>query len=521
MARGIRWQNIFTVSGATLLSRVLGLARDSLTAIWLGLSPAANAFLFAFALPNLFRRLLGEGALSAALLPTLTRVWDAGGHAAGFRLVNQALTRGGALMLLAMGVLAALYGAGLALMEAPDGSLTRQWHLGLRLGLVLVPYLGLVCLAAVFAAALNVRGRFAIPALSAVWLNLALIGSLVLGGWLMGLPPEQLAGWLAIGALAGGAMQLLAPALALWREGWRPALVFSGSEDVSEITRLFVPAVAGAAVGQLNVLVARLAGFLINTQALTALYLANRLVELPLGLFALAITTVAFPELSRSAARADSEALDEARYHGLRLIAALMLPAACGLALLAEPIIAALFGWGRFGDADVAVTAPVLRIFAGALPAYALASFEVRVCHARQDMRAPLKWAGRCLLVNLGLTLALGPWLEEVGLAYANLAAAWTQALGLHFSSGRVRGLFRPLAQILLAVIAMSLVCHGLLLLAKDGSPWLILLVTIPGSICAYGGALTLFGLPPMSLLQLATAGRPETVKESTPRSSG
>ncbi|MGF1452858.1 MAG: murein biosynthesis integral membrane protein MurJ [Opitutales bacterium] len=490
MGGSFRWQNIFTVSGATLLSRLLGLARDSLTATWLGLGPAANAFLFAFAVPNLFRRLLGEGALSSALIPVLTRQWDSGGPQAGFRLVNQTMSRGGLLMLLAMIALLIVYSSCLlGLPEQPGDPLRQQWRLGLSLGMLLVPYLGMVCLAAVFAAALNVLGRFAIPALTAVWLNLLLIAALALGGAVAGLAPGELVWWVACGALLGGLAQLLAPAVALWRLGWRPALDFAGSAGIEETRTLFLPAVYGAAVGQLNVLIARLAGFLLNTQALTALYLANRLVELPLGLFALAITTVAFPALSRAAAAKGAGAsaqFFEARRSGLGLIFALMLPATVGLMVLAEPIIAALFGWGRFEAGDIAVTFPLLQIFALALPAYALATFEVRVCHAKHDMRTPLRWAGHCLWVNLVLTVLLGPLFGAAGLAWANVVSAWTQALGLLGHSGGLRGLGGPLAKVGAACAAMGVGCVLLADFLMQASAWVKLIATIPSGAGLY-----------------------------------
>ncbi len=543
----LAWQNISVVAVATLASRVLGLIRDTLTALFLGLSPAANAFLFAFAVPNLFRRLLGEGALSSALVPVLAGEADSDqGRSAAFRLVNQAASRGGVLMVGAAVLLGAGYVMSAAVAPTAGTSvLADQWQLGFYLGGWMVPYLVLVCQAALLGAALNVLGRYAVAALSAVWLNLALILALLIGAWWAGASAEELAYWLTAGALAGGLLQLLIPAGALWKEGWRPAWDWTLSPAMATVQRLFFPALLGAAVSQVNILVSRLAAFTVDTEALAALYFANRLVELPLGLFAIAITTVAFPALSRAAKAQDEvtvptesvnrsgvltsadtakAAFPAARREGLRLMAFLVLPAVAGLWLLAEPIVATLFGWGRFGSSEVAATFPLLQAFALAMPAYALSAFEVRVCHARRAMKVPLRWALATLALNLVLVLWWAPIGGALGLAWANVASAWLQAIGLTVSNGRIHGIRGDLGRILAATTLMGVAVVGVLWLFQGASPeladaiapvgsraWGVVATSIPVGMVIYGAAAHALGLPMGRLLNLQRKSRSGT----------
>lgn len=497
--------NILVVATSTLGSRVLGLLRDILMLSLLGLSTAASAFIFAFTIPNLFRRLLGEGALTSAFIPVLSGEFREGGRSSAFIFANRVFSRAGAtlLALVILGVAAyMLVSLLLWRMPADNSAMREQWLLGCLMGILLIPYMLFVCMSAVLAGALNVLERFAIPALSAVWLNLAMIGFLAFGGWGLGWRGETLALWLCGGVLLGGVMQLAIPGWALWRLGWKPKLDFSSSPAMRELESLFVPGVLGAAILQINVLVSRLLAFSLDDSAVSVLYLANRLVELPLGVFAIAIATVLFPRLSLLAAGGESAEIARAYSRGLRLILAITLPAAAGLAMLRDPIVTFLFAWGHFDAADVSITSPVILLFALALPFYAMSTFIVRGFHALKDTRTPVRVAWRCFLINFALSLALMMPLGVTGLAMANLLAAVYQTMALNrrlaardaawSSASGFRSLGRIGLAVLLmaAVLALGTAALGLAGLPAKTTAGLAVVILIPVGAAVYFAAL-------------------------------
>ncbi len=522
-------QNILIVSVSTLGSRLLGLLRDILMMGFLGLSATSSAFIFAFTVPNLFRRLLGEGALSSALIPIFSDALKQEGKPSAFAFANRVLSRALVVLLILTGVGMVGFGVGVVLIRhaglAEALQVDRlQWEKGCEMGVLLLPYMVLVCLAALMGGLLNVLQRFAVHALTAVWLNLALIATLVVGGWALGLKGYPLALALCVGVLAGGAIQLAVPMVALWRERWHWSFDFSHTKRLTELNRLFLPAVAGAAVMQVNVLVSRLLAFGLNDTGVTALYLANRLVELPLGVFAIAVATVIFPNLALLAAAGDKRGIARIYGEGLRLILAITVPAAVGLAVLAGPVLGLLFEWGRFNSLDVRQTVPVLAVFACALPFYGLATMATRGFHSMKDTRTPVRIAIISFLVNLGLSIALMLPFGTVGLAVANLVSAAVQAVGLAmvlprklvvFSGAR---LVNGLVRIVLAAAGMGLVTWGLWRALVEWVPpgkWadvLIVVGVIPISAAVYFGLLWVSGFEDRRVLLdliLRRGGRP------------
>ncbi|MFH1496333.1 MAG: murein biosynthesis integral membrane protein MurJ [Verrucomicrobiota bacterium] len=441
-------RNIGLVSVVTMGSRVLGLGRDMLTTAVFGASGLNSAFVTAFTLPNLFRRLLGEGALTAALVPTLHEEAERGRREGAYALLSQVaswlLVVTGVLVTVAMIGLAMLARSGDALAGwgVPAGALAR-WVTAAELAVVLFPYLVLVCLAAAFSATLQTFGRFLEPALSPVWLNLSMIG--LLGGavWL-GWAREESGRmwWLCAGVLLGGFLQMLVPALALVRAGWRPRFDLGRSAGLRQIALLMGPTVLGSAIYLVNMAVSRMFGLSINEAAATVLNLSTRLMELPIGVFAIAISTVVFPQIARHAARGEGAELAGAYRRGMRLILLINVPAAVGMAVLAAPVVRLLFERGAFAEGDPTM-GPVVMVCALGLPFLSFVSLALRAFYARKDTSTPVRAAGWSFAVNVAASLALmGPW-STVGLALAGTLAVMVQAFYLQ---GRLTAVWPELA---------------------------------------------------------------------------
>lgn len=500
-------ERIGLVAAMTMVSRVLGLIRDMLTAAAFGTSALASAFFTAFTLPNLFRRLLGEGALTAALVPTLNEELARRQREGAFLLVSQVASWLLVVTVTVVAVAMMVLGTGWwetwarGLGAAP--ATIDRWRLGAELAVWLFPYMVFVCLAAAFSAALQTLERFLEPALSPIWLNLAMIAALAGGTW---------GGWagggdarmrlLCAGVLLGGFFQMAVPAAALMREGWRPRLDLRRSEQVRAIVALMGPTVVGSAVYLVNMALLRLVGLSLNDAAVTLLNMATRLMELPIGVFAVAVSTVVFPLISRHAAQGDWAAFAASYRRGMRLILVVNIPAAAGLVLLAEPIIRLLFQRGAFQAADTGAMVPVLAVFAAGLPCFSFVNLVLRAFYAKKDTRTPVRAAVLSFLVNLGLGLALMGPLSTVGLALASNLAIVVQAWFLQTRLARrdqalaFHHLWLDLLKIAGGVLAMTLVVWGGRAL---GDAWLpsarwrdvVLLATlIPLGVGAYGAAL-------------------------------
>ncbi|MGH8017101.1 MAG: murein biosynthesis integral membrane protein MurJ [Opitutaceae bacterium] len=460
MSKNLR--SIGTVSGATVLSRVLGLARDMLTTAVFGASALNSAFVTAFTLPNLFRRLLGEGALTAALVPTMSEELEACGREAAFALVNKVAS----WLLVVTSGLVALAVAAMGAVHLFEG-LEPRWHLCAHLGQILFPYVVAICLAAVFGAALNLLDEYLVPAMSAVWLNLCIILSLGAGAHFFGETPMEKMYWLCGGTLAGGFLQFATPARALWRRGWRPRFDLAPSDRFRELLLLMGPGVFGAAIFQINILTSRGLAFALNESAATLLYLANRLMEVPLGIFTIAVSTVTFPLIARCAARGERREMAAHYHRAILLTMHIALPASVGLFLLAEPVVRMLFQRGEFGGADTAAMTPVLGIFCVGLPFYSYVTLVTRAFHALKDTRTPVRVAAGAFVLNLALSLALMRPYGVLGLAAASNLAIAVQTIVLQAILGRrhpalaARAHLRGLGGVCAIAFVMGLVVRG------------------------------------------------------------
>lgn len=453
-------KNIGVVSGLTMVSRVLGLVRDQLGAAVFGTSVLNTAFLSAFRLPNLFRRLLGEGALTAAFLPNLQHELHENGKPGAFALLNQVAS----WLLVITGTLAGL----LMLLFSQSRRLPgheEKWYLLADLTVILMPYLACVCLAAAFSATLHVLQRFLEPALNPIWLNLSMIASLGGAGLHFASTPLGEIYWLCAGVLLGGFLQMVVPAASLiFAEGWRPRFDLGLSPRVREIGRLMAPGLWATAIYQVNSYVSSMLAFSIDDSAGTLMFYANRLMELPIGVFAIAVSTVIYPLLSKHAVERNFTAMTGDFHRGIRLILVINVPAAAGLALLSEPIIRLLFERHQFTSADTQAMAPLLAIYALGLPFFSVVNLTVRAFYAVKNTRAPVRVATVDFAINLVLSLILMRWLGAAGLVLASTVAIIAQTVLLQRELGRVlpgmsfAPLWKSVGKVAVATLGMSLV---------------------------------------------------------------
>ena len=480
-------RQISSLSISTTGSRILGLVRDATFFSYFGTSLLGSAFIIAFTIPNLFRRLLGEGALSSAFLPVFSKKWNES-ESSGFQLLNQILSR---LILYFGGSIA--IAATLLVAVHRFSPLPEKWDVTLPMLALLLPYAVAICIAAIITAALNAIGKFFLASLSPILLNLSMIAALIVGGQFWESESEGLAYALSAGVLLGGILQMLLPAVQMMRNRWKPRPDLSSSDDFSRVKQLFWTATGGAAILQVNILITRLIAYQHSDEAVSQLYLSSRLTELPLGVFAVAIYTVLFPLLSKHAANDDTSAFSDTCSKGVVMTLGITIPAAIGLMMLADPILSLLFEWGRFSDRDVALTAPILAIYSISIPFYALISYLTRIFHSQQNMKAPVRVSAMALILNVVLSIALMIAFDVKGLASATVITAVCQFTMLCLLLSRqswmtqISGLWSQVIRILIASLLMGAVVLGvktMLPLTADTSR-LSLLLSLSAIICA------------------------------------
>ena len=456
----------FVVSIGTMLSRVLGLVRDVVLANLLGAAPNADAFFVAFKIPNFLRRLFAEGAFSQAFVPVLTETREQDSHEAVRHLVDRvAGVLGGSLFVLT--ALAMVMAPWVALIFAPGFSRDVA-KLALTADLIVwtFPYLLLISLTGFCGAILNTYGRFAVPAYTPVLLNLSLITAAVV--WAPTMPEPALG--LAMGVTLAGVVQLLfqLPSLRALKLTPRPVWD-TKDEGVRKILMLMVPALFGVSVSQINLLFDTVLASLLPDGSVAWLYYSDRLTELPLGVFAIAIATVILPTLSALNTRAEPEEFSQTLAWAMRNVLLIAVPATVALWLLAEPILATLFQYGAFTDRDVEMAAASLRAYTVGLGGFMLIKVLAPGYYARQDMKTPVKIGIIAMVSNMVLNvLFVFPlmWYFEmghVGLALATSVSAWINAgllyLGLRRGGISLTGVFEAkfVARLVVAVSMMGI----------------------------------------------------------------
>ena len=443
-------RHAFTVMLMTVLSRFGGLLREASFSRLIGVSPAMSAFAFAFMVPNLFRRLFGEGALSASLIPELARLEHEAPAAAG-RLAAMILAR---LTILLAGVV--LIGE-LILWALPQGGEGEQ--LEIKLLAITITYMPLVCIAAIAGAILQVRGRFGPAAAMPVVLNVFLIASVIIAAWIGG---GTVGGeWISIvawGVVAAGIVQAAWMVVAVLRTQPKrndsPSVIADAHTSLRQVFRNSIPMIFGLGVLQLNTFIDGLIasggiwfgdGFLgkpypLGEDAMAVLTYASRLYEFPLGVFGIAVATAIFPQLSR-------EAREPGLFHatlqrGIRLSLFIGIPASVGVVLVRDAFTGVVYQGFAFDRSDVAEVATVLMAYSVGIWSYSLNHVLVRGFYARREAMTAVKVGMAMVILNLGLNLFLvfGTSLGVVGLAWSTAICAGMQTIILSIILGSRTG---------------------------------------------------------------------------------
>jgi putative peptidoglycan lipid II flippase len=420
-------RSFLTVSTGTLASRLLGFARDSMIAALLGTGPIADAFLVAFQLVNVVRRLLSEGALNAALVPAWLRVRETEGVAAAAAFAGRVLGTVSAALLVAAALIGLLMPLVIAAL-APGFARLPTLQLAVDNARLMLPYLAFAGPVTVMMALLNAQGRFALTAFSPLLFNIALIAVMIaLLGWRQ--DPASAALILAATVGIAGLLQLL---ILVLRRGAdiATALRVAFDPQMRGFLGQAIPGmIAGAGPQWLVVGGAIIASS--SPSAVSWLYFANRLIELPLGLVGVAMGTVLVPELTRALRSDDRTAMISAQSRGLELAVGLALPATLGLIALGEPIVRMLFEHGAFTATDTLATAQALMWLALGLPAHVLVKALSPAFFARDDTLTPLLAMLKGFAVAVVLAVILGQIFGVSGIAASIACGAWSNALAL------------------------------------------------------------------------------------------
>src|SRR5580765_2086632 len=447
------------MAAATLTSRVLGMVREMVYAGFMGTSWVASAFVLAFQVPNLFRRLLGEGALTAAFIPIFKQKEVKEGEAEMWRAANAVISG----LVAAAGVitLLAVIGISVALAFKDFRPETRLMFQLLRL---MFPYMLLACLAAVLIGMANARGHFFVPALGSVVLNIIMIASVLLLAPLMGQQLDQQIFGLAIGVVAAGLAQALFQVPSLQREGYHYEWASPWHDPtVREVVRKMLPASIGVAAFQINVLVTQSFSFWFDKSIVSTFNYSVRLMELPQGMFGISLATYLLPTLSSLAAGKKYPEFRQTLGQGLSYLSFANLIAAAIALTLAEPIVRLIFERGKFTPDATHRAALALACLAPGLLMFSMSNILARAFYALKDIKTPVVISVFCLMLNLGFALWLVQARREAGLATANtLSACFNVALLIYALRRRLGKLeLAALRRTLLVLIPAAAIAGG------------------------------------------------------------
>jgi putative peptidoglycan lipid II flippase len=453
------------ISAFTILSRIFGYVRDYRIAFLLGAGTAADAYTTAYRIPNLLRRLVGEGAVSAAFIPVFTRYIAENKEADGWEFANTMLTV--ITILLTILTIAGILLSPLLVrvFASGFGDTPGKLELTSALNRIMFPYIFLISLSALAMGILNSFHRFGAPAFAPVVLNLTMIAFSFLGGFF-----GDVTRTLAVGVLAGGALQLAIQIPALLKVGLKISFKLNFHHPgVQQVMKLMVPVIFGVGIVQVNVLVGTQFASYLPEGSVTTIYIADRVMEFVLGVYAVSVSTAILPLLSRQAALRQMDELKTTLNFATRLILFITLPASVGLILLRTEIIEVLFQHGDFTAASTALTAWALPFFAIGLSAFAMVKVIVPAFYALQDTRTPVKVAFVAMFLNIGLNFLFIRPLRNGGPALATSFSAFFNSVALlvifyrRYGSFGVWGILHSVAKFVVASAALAIVVYGII----------------------------------------------------------
>jgi putative peptidoglycan lipid II flippase len=458
---------------ATMLSRIFGLIRDMVVAGIFGAGLVTDAFIAAFRIPNLLRRLLAEGSLTVSFVPVFTEYLKQRTREEALELANVVFTAL-SVVLVVVSVAGVVFSPFIVTMMAP-GFLKNpgQYELTVLLNRFMFPYIFFISLVALCMGILNSLRHFAAPALSPVVLNIAMILATLLLKDFFGEPIYAL----ALGVMIGGVLQLAMQWPFLIKMGVRlkPDFHFRHA-GLKRIGLLMLPASFGAAIYQINVLIGTILASLLPKGSVSYLYYADRIVELPLGVFAIAVGTAALPSFSAQVARGEFADFKKTISFSLRLILFITVPATVALVALRVPILSVLFQRGAFDAASTIQTAAALLYYTLGLWAFSVIRIIVSAFYSLQDARVPMKAAVVALIVNVACSLVLMSPMQHGGLALATSIASAVNVIMLGIILKKRIGSYlnREFYLSLGKISAASMVMWGAIMVVEIVLPWQI-----------------------------------------------
>ncbi len=489
-------------------SRVLGLVRDIVFAIFLGAGPAADAFLVALKLPNMFRRLSAEGALTNAFVPSYAATMEAADEKAARRLAGEVQTMLVMVLLALVIVFEIMMPVVVSLLAPGFVDTPERFAAAVDLARVTMPYLPMISLVAFWAAIANAHDRFIPGAAMPVLFNICLIAGALLVPLATGLTNVERALPIAWALLAAGSVQLVTMYLVLHRRGILPDFVMSlrVSSRARQMWRKFIPAAGGALAMQMNLIVDLVLASMLQVGAISWLYYADRVAQLPLGIVGIALGTALLPRLSKAEAAGHPDAVRSALTEAMELGGFLVVPAVAALLVLALPIVQGLFAHGAFTLADAQMASFALMAYAIGLPGFVLVKILQPAFYAAGQSGLVLRISLVMVAVNIvGSLLLMGPF-GHTGLAMATAASGLlAAAIMLVILARRDRlgtAMLRPLARILLASLNMVLALWGLTMWLPFDNPVLRLALYVGGGSVVYFGAAILLRAVPSGLFR-------------------
>lgn len=507
---------ILTVGAWTLLSRILGFARDVLIAGLIGPGMVMDAFVAAFRLPNMFRRFFAEGAFNAAFVPMFSKRIEAEDSPEAF--ASLALS-GLSLLLLLLTGLAMIFMPALVYATAEGFWGDPRFDITVEYGRIVFPYILFISLAALFSGVLNATGRFAAAAAAPVLLNVMLVVAMLLA-WQLGGKVVLALVWTIPFA---GAAQLALVWIAAGKAGLRIRPVRPRwTPEIAQLVRIAIPAALAGGVVQINLLVGQLVASNFDS-AISWLYAADRLYQLPLGVVGIAVGIVLLPDLSRRLQAADDAGAKEAFSRASEISLALTIPCAVALMVIPLPIVSVLFERGAFDTDDTAATALAVTIYGLGLPAFVLQKILQPLFFAREDTRSPFRYAVVAMVINAVLAVGLAGFIGWIASAIATTAAAWAMVWLLargarpmgdvaRFDARLRRRMWRICwASAVMGVVLWMLSAFATPVFGLPGWRWLALFGLIAGGSATYLAAGQLLGAFRLSEFRAALRRTSET----------